>query len=236
MRATDRRLVGLLAAVALSGCAHAGPLPASVAHRLHTVAIIARRAGPPVAYVARGDAIAARRLGGTPVEADGRIEGALDRAVTVYELEQLVRGAVVSHLHRPPFAIADPLKVSSALGSLLARGRALDVSRLGGTGIDAALVFRIVKWGVRKDGALDPGGFWMVVDARLVKVPGGAVLWSARVSVNRSEHPEGADGRFRIGAYERRPRQVLRVGLAEVADAVGARIARLVAGRRIAGP
>ena len=224
----------MVVAACLAGCAHGAPLPSGLARRLHRVAIIARREGPPVAYVARGDALAARALGGTPTRADGRIEAALDRAMTVYELEQLVRGAVVSHLAHPPFAVADPLAVSSALGSLLARGDALQLDRLAPLKVDAALILRIVRWGVRKDGAEQPGGFWMVVEARLRAVPGGDVLWSSRVSVDFSADPGAPAGRFDVAAYRAHRRQVLRAGLAEVADAVGRRMARRLEGRRSA--
>lgn len=216
----------------LGGCAHAGPLPASVSRGLRKVAVIARVDGAPVSTLARGDVRMARRLGGDAVRADARIEGAMDRSISRYELASLLRSAFTGALgRRPPWPMASPLDVDSALGSLLATEKEPDVAKLAPLGVDAAFDLEVVHWGVRKDGLVRPPGYWMVVRVRLLAVPSGRRLWSAEVSVDGSAAGAPRAARLDFEAMRATPEATLKAGLARVAAMIGKRVGGLVAGR-----
>lgn len=216
------RSLGVLALL-LSGCAH-GPLSPQAARRLHEVAIVPRVEAPPVAWVARGDRGLAP--GGGARAYDAELEAAVARAVTGYELEEALRAAFTAELGAPPpWRLASPLDVASALGTLLAREREPDWSALVPLGVDGVFDLAVVGWGLWDAGPEAPTAGWMVVRARLLEPGSGRVLWSSEVRVNRSEAPAPGSTAVETGEGPPSPGAV-RSALGEVVDAAAARLAR----------
>lgn len=147
---------------------------------IHQLAVVVRAASGPKVTVAvhnPGEGRAFPTL--SPADADRRLEEIIAKQVTVFELEQRIREALLARLpQEPPWSTALPAAtVATALQSFLIVDRtvSIDYEALRAAGADAVLELRVAEWGVTHQGKT---GLFLHGNGRLVTLPGEWGVWA----------------------------------------------------------
>lgn len=188
----SRWLPYALAVVAATGCAATQLRPGAV-RDVRKLAVVVRVSGGPTVEAARKDPREGRAFPTlAPDEADLRLQEVLARQVTLFELEQRIREAILARLPaEPPWSTAmSAAEVATAQQSLLVvdRSTPVDYEALHAAGADAVLEMRVTSWGVARNLRT---GLHLRGDGRLLRLPGRSAVWADRLDTDLSTEPEG---------------------------------------------
>jgi hypothetical protein len=186
-----RSLLLTLGLLLLAGCAHK-QLTAGSVQDIHRLAIVVRVAGAPVVDVARKDPREGRAFASLPpAEADQRLQEAVAKQVTVFELEERIREGLVAKLPAaPPWnAVMSAAEVATVLQSFLVvdHSTPVDYGALNSAGADAILELRVTEWGLINAGKT---GLFLKGDGRLMKLPGRSTIWADTLDIDLAKDPE----------------------------------------------
>ena len=182
---------GLLLA---AGCAHT-QLDAGSVRDITRLAVVVRAAAGPTVTVARSNSREGRAFPDkSPADADKALQEVLAKQVSVFEIEERVREALMAKLPgSPPWSTAmSASQVATALQSFLVvdHSQPIDFDALRSAGADAVLELRVSDWGLTYSGK---SGLYLKGDGKLYRLPGKSGIWADVYDVNLASDPE-SDG------------------------------------------
>lgn len=189
---TLRRTILGLALLSLAGCAHQQLSEGSV-RDVQRLAVVVRAAPGPMVAVATKNAAENRAYPTlTPAEGDQRLQEALTKQVTVFEVEERLRATLMGKLpETPPWSTALPAaEVATVLQSLLIVDRTvpIDYKALQGAGADAVMELQVLEWGVKHHQGKT--GLYLKGDGRLFRLPGKSGIWASSLDTDLTKDPE----------------------------------------------